>query len=86
MLFKAGRKSTLVFCVNLAHVRDLTNAFRGLGVDARYLHAGTPVVERKALITSFRAGAYPVLINCGTSRNVCARNPLLTVVISSNPD
>lgn len=86
MLFKAGRKSTLVFCVNLAHVRDLTNAFRGLGVDARYLHAGTPVAERKALITSFRAGAYPVLINCGTLRNVCARSPLLTVVISSNPD
>lgn len=61
----ATRKSTLVFCVNLAHVRALTNAFRGYGVDARYVYSGTPVAERKALISSFKAGLFPVLINCG---------------------
>ena len=61
----AQRKSTLVFCVNLAHVRDLTAAFREAGVDARYLHAGTPAAERKALIADFRAGVFPVLLNCG---------------------
>ncbi|KAL1951850.1 hypothetical protein VTO73DRAFT_999 [Trametes versicolor] len=60
----ADRKSTLVFCVNIAHVVALTAAFRGAGIDARYLHASTPAVERKALVEAFRAGKYPVLINC----------------------
>lgn len=59
------RKSTLVFCVDLAHVRDVTNCFRSFGVDARFIHSGTPPAERKQLITSFRAGEYPVLVNCG---------------------
>ncbi|KAH7925214.1 P-loop containing nucleoside triphosphate hydrolase protein [Leucogyrophana mollusca] len=64
-LDRAGeRKSTLVFCVNLAHVRELTKAFQGFGVDARFLHSGTPAAERHALISLFRAGEYPVLVNC----------------------
>jgi hypothetical protein len=61
----ASRKSTLVFCVNLAHVRELTQAFREAGVDARYLHSKTPAAERKALITAFKAAEFPVLVNCG---------------------
>ncbi|KAJ6604602.1 P-loop containing nucleoside triphosphate hydrolase protein [Mycena vulgaris] len=65
-LDKAGptRKSTLVFCVNVAHVEALTQTFRGFGVDARYIFSGTPMNERQALIASFRAGQFPVLINC----------------------
>ncbi|THH01805.1 hypothetical protein EW026_g935 [Hermanssonia centrifuga] len=58
------RKSTLVFCVNLAHVRDLTQAFRDAGVDARYVYSGTPAAERKALIAAFKAQGFPVLLNC----------------------
>ena len=54
-----------MFCVNLAHVRDLTSEFRLAGIDARYVYSGTPTAERKALISSFRAGQYPVLLNCG---------------------
>jgi ATP-dependent helicase IRC3 len=64
-LHTAGRRSTLIFCVNLAHVRDLTDAFRAAGVDARYVYASTPAKERKTLIEAFKAGEYPVLINCG---------------------
>ncbi|KAJ7103579.1 P-loop containing nucleoside triphosphate hydrolase protein [Mycena belliarum] len=65
-LDKAGstRKSTLVFCVNVAHVEALTQTFRGFGVDARYVYSGTPMNERQALIASFKAGQFPVLINC----------------------
>lgn len=61
----ATRKSTLVFCVNLTHLRDLTQAFREAGVDARYVYSGTPATERRALVTSFRSGGFPVLLNCG---------------------
>ncbi|KAF8577888.1 P-loop containing nucleoside triphosphate hydrolase protein [Ramaria rubella] len=60
----ATRKSTLVFCVNLAHVRDLTSAFRTAGLDARYLYSGTPVAERKALLHAFKEGDFPILVNC----------------------
>ncbi|KAF8168154.1 P-loop containing nucleoside triphosphate hydrolase protein [Crassisporium funariophilum] len=58
------RKSTLVFCVNIAHVHALTQTFRRHGVDARYLFSETPVAERKALVESFKAGQFPVLVNC----------------------
>ncbi|KAF5385447.1 hypothetical protein D9757_005321 [Collybiopsis confluens] len=60
------RRSTLVFCVNIAHVQALTRVFRGFGIDARYVYAKTPSAERKALITAFKSGQFPVLINCGT--------------------
>jgi len=61
----ATRKSTLVFCVNIDHVEALTQTFRGFGIDARYLYSKTPVAERKHLIASFKAGHFPVLVNCG---------------------
>ncbi|KAG5724657.1 putative ATP-dependent helicase IRC3 [Termitomyces sp. T112] len=60
----ATRKSTLVFCVNIAHVVALTQTFRNHGIDARYVYAQTPIKERQALIASFKAGQFPVLINC----------------------
>lgn len=61
----AATKSTLVFCVNIAHVEALTQTFRSYGIDARYLYSKTPVAERKALVASFKAGQFPVLVNCG---------------------
>ena len=60
-----NRKSTLVFCVNLSHVRGLTQAFRDAGIDARYVHSRTPTAERKLLVEGFKAGEFPVLVNCG---------------------
>lgn len=60
----ATRRSTLIFCVNVAHVVSLTQAFRQSGIDARYIYAKTPAPERKALIAAFKAGNFQVLINC----------------------
>jgi superfamily II DNA/RNA helicase len=84
----SDRKSTIVFAVNVAHVRELTQTFKSAGVDARYLYAGTPIPERNALMDGFKAGAFPVLINCGScpglmhlghlSRFPCIRTALLT--------
>lgn len=59
------RKSTLVFCVDLAHVAGLTNTFREHGVDARFVTGDTPKVERSERLDSFRNGEFPVLVNCG---------------------
>ena len=61
----AHRKTTLIFCVNLAHLSALTQTFRDAGIDARYVFAGTPAAERKQLIDAFRNGEFPVLLNVG---------------------
>lgn len=82
----SDRKSTLVFCVNLAHVRQLTKAFREFGIDARQLHSNTPANERRMLITEFKAGRYPVLVNCGTSHKVICRGLGGVLYINSNLD
>ncbi|KAK2758382.1 hypothetical protein FQN54_004232 [Arachnomyces sp. PD_36] len=59
------RKSTLVFCVDIEHVRCLTAAFRQHGIDARYITGETPKNIRAQTLDSFRNQEYPVLVNCG---------------------
>ncbi|KAK8217203.1 putative ATP-dependent helicase IRC3 [Zalaria obscura] len=61
----SGRNSTLVFCVDLAHVTSLTAMFRGYGVDARFITSETPMQTRTERLDDFKAGVYPVLVNCG---------------------
>lgn len=60
-----GRNSTIVFCVDLAHVGGLTNKFREYGVDAQFVTGDTPKVERGARLDAFKKGEFPVLLNCG---------------------
>lgn len=61
----SGRKSTLVFCVDLNHVASLTQKFRQYGIDARFVTGDTPDIERSQILDDFRSGAFPVLVNCG---------------------
>jgi ATP-dependent helicase IRC3 len=59
------RKSTLVFCVDVAHTKQLTETFRSRGIDARYITARTPKEVRMEQLRAFRNQEYPVLLNCG---------------------
>lgn len=59
------RKSTLVFCVDIAHVMAMAETFRRYGVDARYVTSNTHIKDRKELLEDFKNGKYPVLVNCG---------------------
>ncbi|KAL8969257.1 MAG: hypothetical protein Q9183_002082 [Haloplaca sp. 2 TL-2023] len=61
----AERKSTLVFCVDLAHVAALTAAFRAHNVDARFVTGDTPKNTRADRLEGFKKQEYPVLLNCG---------------------
>lgn len=61
----AGRKSTLVFCVDLAHLSDLTATFRKHGIDANFVTGDTPRHVRGERLDAFRNGDFPVLLNCG---------------------
>lgn len=60
-----GRNSTLIFCVDLSHVTNLTTVFREYGIDAQFVTGDTPQKIRSARIDSFRKGEFPVLLNCG---------------------
>ncbi|KAJ5665415.1 ATP-dependent helicase IRC3 [Penicillium maclennaniae] len=60
-----GRKSTLVFCVDVEHAKELTATFREHGVDARYITATTPKTTRAKQLDAFRKQEFPVLLNCG---------------------
>ncbi|EFX02629.1 dead deah box DNA helicase [Grosmannia clavigera kw1407] len=61
----AGRRSTLVFCVDLSHVADLTTAFCRHGVDAQAVTGETDRLTRSRRLEAFRRGDFPVLLNCG---------------------
>lgn len=61
----AGRKSTLVFCVDVEHARQLTAMFREYGVDARYITSMTTREVRTEQLRAFKDQEYPVLLNCG---------------------
>jgi ATP-dependent helicase IRC3 len=61
----SDRKSTLVFCVDLAHVTDLTQKFRQHGIDARFVTGDTRKLVRSECLEAFKRGEFPVLVNCG---------------------
>ena len=61
----AGRRSTLVFCVDRAHVSGLTGKFREHGVEAHLITSDTPQVERSSRLDAFKRREFPVLVNCG---------------------
>ena len=59
------RRSTLVFCVDLAHVSDLTATFRRHGIDARFITGDTQKDIRHERLDAFKGGEFPILLNCG---------------------
>ncbi|KAL9622740.1 MAG: hypothetical protein Q9160_002858 [Pyrenula sp. 1 TL-2023] len=61
----AGRKSTLVFCVDIDHVNALEAEFRGSGIDAQSISSQTAALTRRQRLDDFKNQKYPILINCG---------------------
>lgn len=59
------RDSTLIFCVDISHVTNLTAKFREHGINAQFVTGDTPSRVRSARIDAFRKGEFPVLLNCG---------------------
>lgn len=64
------RRATLVFAVNIGHVHALVDEFVRRGIDARAMHSQMPPAMRAEVLEAFRQGAFPVLVNCGTSRAI----------------
>ncbi len=59
------RHSTLIFCVDRAHMRDVTELFVEQGVAAQFIHGGTEKHERAGLLRRFGNRQFPVLVNVG---------------------
>lgn len=61
----ADRRSTLVFTISIKHVHAVTATFQARGIDARCVTQRTKQAERLETYRAFRAGEFPVLVNCG---------------------
>lgn len=59
-----GRKSTLVFAVDIEHTVKLCNAFLNAGIAASFITSKTPALTRHEILTDFKNGNVPVLVNC----------------------
>lgn len=59
----ARHRLTVVFCVNRAHSRHMTDRFRSLGIAAEHLDGETPNDERAAILERVRTGETQVLCN-----------------------
>ncbi len=58
-------RPTLCFAVDRAHAKSLQEQFRASGVNAGYVDAYTPEIERKNIEVLFHAGVYKVVCNVG---------------------
>ncbi|CCH44066.1 ATP-dependent RNA helicase [Wickerhamomyces ciferrii] len=58
-------KSTMLFGVDIKHVKDLTELFRNRGINADYVTANTHAKVRVEVVDDFRKGKIQVLMNCG---------------------
>ncbi|KAG5456710.1 MAG: hypothetical protein BJ554DRAFT_3469, partial [Olpidium bornovanus] len=61
------RKSTLCFSASVKHAQDLAAEFLEHGIDARVVFGATPPPQRRATVTAFKRGEFPVLVNYGGS-------------------
>jgi len=57
------RHSTLVFCANIAVMRDLVSKFRAAGVKAESISAKTPNPKKAKIINDFKQQKLSVILN-----------------------
>lgn len=62
-----AERQTLIFAATVQHGRGLAGVFRGAGIASATLFGSTPSEERRSIVSSFRAGTLPVLINVGVA-------------------
>eukprot|EP01111_Echinosteliopsis_oligospora_P017132 TRINITY_DN7324_c0_g1_i2.p1 TRINITY_DN7324_c0_g1~~TRINITY_DN7324_c0_g1_i2.p1 ORF type:complete len:477 (-),score=111.52 TRINITY_DN7324_c0_g1_i2:641-2071(-) len=65
MRLAKDRKSTLAFAADVQHVLDMVATFEKCGIEAKYVTAETPSDIRAQIVSDFKAGNFPVLVNCG---------------------
>jgi len=59
----ADRAQTIAFCVDVAHAKALTEAFRARGHNAEYVIGATPDHERRSIYAAFHDGEVNILLS-----------------------
>ncbi|KAI8819173.1 P-loop containing nucleoside triphosphate hydrolase protein [Fimicolochytrium jonesii] len=62
---KHGCKSTVIFAVDVQHIKHIQKEFEDNGVPVAVVYSDLKPLERATALESFRNGDVPVLINCG---------------------
>lgn len=62
---KCRRRSTVVFCANTRHSKQICAEFKKRGVSAEHVDGTTTAAVRDAIIKRVRSGETQVLCNCG---------------------
>ncbi|KAJ2809491.1 putative ATP-dependent helicase IRC3 [Coemansia guatemalensis] len=60
-----GRRSVLVFAVDVAHAQELCRVFVRSGIRAEAVLGITAAGTREQILQEFRSGELPVVVNCG---------------------
>lgn len=61
----ARDRRTIVFCVNVAHARNLARTLNHIGVRTGIVHGEMPMLDRQRTLADFRAGRISALTNVG---------------------
>jgi DNA repair protein RadD len=59
-----GRKSGLIFCVDVDHVQAVVTELEGRGESVAFVTGETSPIERMGMVARFRAGEIRWLVNC----------------------
>jgi len=62
--YAAGRPF-LAFAANVAHAQHLAEAYQAAGIATAWIHANTPLAERRAILQAFHDGTLQGITNCG---------------------
>lgn len=62
-LKKGDDRPTIIYAIDRAHARGLTDRFMAAGVVAEYVDCDTPAIEREAIFARYTAGKTRVLCN-----------------------
>ena len=63
-LAHAPTRKAITFCVDVAHSKDIANAFNAAGVTARAVYGEMPNEERREVLKAFSEGKIQMLTNC----------------------
>lgn len=61
--YAAGRRA-IVFCVDVAHARDVCQAFTAVGIRTSAVWGGMPIADRRMQLAQFSSGGIDVVTNC----------------------
>ena len=58
-----GRKSVIVFCIDIEHCKHVAEELRKYGIEAPYILGSTPIKERERLVEEFKQGRFQYMLS-----------------------